>query len=60
VDEEAVVSGGGMSLTAGTEVLFTSGMAIAISQFRSGDRVLATNTRTGRTQARAGQPAQVG
>jgi hypothetical protein len=39
-----------MSFSAGTKVLLASGAAIPISQIKAGDKVLATNTRTGKTQ----------
>jgi len=42
---------GGASFTATTKVLLASGAAIAISQLKNGDKVLATNTKTGKTQA---------
>jgi hypothetical protein len=42
---------GGESFTAGTKVLLASGLAIPISQLKPGDKVLATNTKTGKTQA---------
>jgi hypothetical protein len=42
---------GGMSFTAGTKVLLASGRAVPIARLRAGDKVLATNTRTGKTQA---------
>jgi Pretoxin HINT domain len=42
---------GGASFTAGTKVLLASGVAIPISQLKPGDKVLATNTKTGRNQA---------
>jgi hypothetical protein len=41
---------GGSSFTPGTKVLLASGAAIPISQLRAGDKVLATNTKTGKTQ----------
>jgi integrase/recombinase XerD len=41
---------GGCSFTAGTKVLLASGAAIPISALKIGDKVLVTNTRTGRTQ----------
>jgi Pretoxin HINT domain len=40
-----------MSFSAGTRVLLASGAAIPISQLKPGDKVLATNVRTGKTQA---------
>jgi RHS repeat-associated protein len=42
---------GGASFTAGTRVLLASGAAIPISQLKPGDKVLATNTKTGKTSA---------
>ncbi len=42
---------GGESFTAGTKVLLASGAAVPISQLKAGDKVLATNTKTGKTQA---------
>jgi hypothetical protein len=42
---------GGESFTAGTKVLLASGAAVPISQLRIGDKVVATNTKTGKTQA---------
>ena len=44
---------GGASFTAGTKVLIPSGAAIPISQLKVGDKVLAANTKTGKTQAEA-------
>ncbi|SRR5258708_11528976 len=41
---------GGASFTAGTKVLLASDKAVPISQLKPGDKVLATNTRTGKTQ----------
>jgi Pretoxin HINT domain len=40
-----------MSFTAGTKVLVASGAAVAISQLKPGEKVLATNTKTAKTQA---------
>jgi Pretoxin HINT domain len=42
---------GGMSFSAGTRVLLASGAAIPISQLKPGRKVLATNTKTGKTSA---------
>jgi hypothetical protein len=42
---------GGASFTASTKVLLASGAAIPISQLKPGDKVLATNVRTGKTHA---------
>jgi hypothetical protein len=41
---------GGESFTASTKVLLASGAAMAISKLKPGDKVLATNTRTGKTR----------
>ena len=46
-----VATCGGSSFTAGTEVLLASGAAIPIDKLKAGDKVLATNTKTGKTQA---------
>ena len=50
---DAAASCGGMSFTAGTEVLLASGKAVPISSLKPGEKVLATNTKTGTTQAEA-------
>jgi RHS repeat-associated protein len=42
---------GGSSFAPGTRVLLASGAAIPISQLKPGEKVLATNTKTGKTQA---------
>ena len=42
---------GGQSFTAATMVLLASGKKIPISQLKVGDKVLATNVKTGKTQA---------
>ncbi|MGH3252502.1 MAG: RHS repeat-associated core domain-containing protein, partial [Trebonia sp.] len=42
---------GGKSFSADTRVLLASGAAVPISQLRIGDKVLATSTKTGKTQA---------
>jgi hypothetical protein len=42
---------GGESFTADTKVLLASGAAIAIDDLKPGDKVLATNVKTGKTQA---------
>lgn len=47
----ARLSCGGMSFTAGTKVLLASGLAVPIATLKPGDKVLAVNTRTGKTQA---------
>jgi hypothetical protein len=47
----AAVAGGGMSFTAGTKVLTASGAVVAISKLKTGDKVLATSTKTGKTTA---------
>jgi hypothetical protein len=41
---------GGQSFAADTKVLLASGAAVAISQLKPGEKVLATNTKTGKTQ----------
>jgi hypothetical protein len=51
--EEEETSCGGESFTAGTKVLLASGAAVPISQLKVGEKVLATNTRTGKTQPEA-------
>lgn len=47
----AGICGGGDSFTAGTKVLLASGKAVPIATLKPGDKVLATNTKTGKTQA---------
>ena len=49
--DDAAATCGGESFTAGTRVLLATGAAIPISQLKPGDKVLATNTKTGKTQA---------
>lgn len=49
--ERVAASCGGASFTCGSRVLLASGAAIPISQLKPGDKVLATNTKTGKTQA---------
>ena len=51
--DDAAASCGGQSFTSGTKVLLASGAAIPISQLKPGDKVLATNIKTGKTQAEA-------
>jgi hypothetical protein len=46
-----VKPGCGESFTASTKVLLASGAAIPISQLQDGEKVLATNVKTGKTQA---------
>jgi hypothetical protein len=48
-DVSIVSSGCGESFTSGTGVLLASGKAIPISSLKPGDKVLATNTTTGKT-----------
>ncbi|HEY1918180.1 MAG TPA: Hint domain-containing protein [Streptosporangiaceae bacterium] len=48
-DGDPVEQGCGESFTGGTKILLASGAAIPISQIKPGDKVLATNTRTGKT-----------
>jgi hypothetical protein len=50
-DEAESCSLGGESFTAGTKVLLANGKAVPISQLKVGDKVLATNTKTGETRA---------
>ena len=50
-ESEPGPSCGGESFTAGTKVLLASGAAIPISKLKPGDKVLATNTKTGKTSA---------
>jgi Pretoxin HINT domain len=45
--------GGGRSFTAGTLVLLANGKAVPISSLHVGEMVLATNTKTGKTQPEA-------
>jgi RHS repeat-associated protein len=49
--EEEAASCGGESFTAGTKVLLASGAAVPISALKPGDKVLATNVKTGKTHA---------
>jgi RHS repeat-associated protein len=51
VAEDAAASCGGMSFTAGTRVLLASGKTEAISKLRTGQKVLATDTKTGKNHA---------
>ncbi len=48
---ESCVTGGGESFTAGTKVLLATGVAVPIASLKPGDKVLATNTSTGKTSA---------
>jgi hypothetical protein len=41
----------GLSFTAGTKVLLASGKAVPISSLKPGEKVVATNTKTGKTKA---------
>jgi RHS repeat-associated protein len=49
--EDAAASCGGDSFTATTKVLLASGAAVPIAGLKPGDKVLATNTKTGKTRA---------
>src|SRR5262249_40911248 len=49
--ERAAATCGGMSFTAGTKVLTARGTLVAISKLKVGDKVEATNTKTGKTTA---------
>jgi len=42
----------GLSFTPGTKVLLANGKAVPISSLKPGEKVVATNTKTGKTQAR--------
>jgi hypothetical protein len=42
---------GGQSFTSGTKVLLANGETVPIASLKPGEKVLATNTRTGKTQA---------
>jgi hypothetical protein len=44
---------GGMSFTAGTKVLLASGLAVPIASLKPGEKVLATNARSGKTSPEA-------
>ncbi len=48
---DAAEAGCGQSFTPSTGVLLASGKTVPISQLQPGDKVLATNTKTGKTQA---------
>ena len=50
-DQSSSCTVGGQSFTAGTKVLLASGVAVPISQLKAGEKVLATDTKTGKTQA---------
>jgi len=50
-DEEDPGDEGGESFTAGTLVLLADGKMVPISRLKPGDKVLATSTKTGKTQA---------
>jgi RHS repeat-associated protein len=49
--ESCETSFGGQSFTAATKVLLANGKAVPISSLKPGEKVLATNTRTGQTRA---------
>ena len=49
-DGDPAEQGCGESFTASTKILLASGAAIPISQLKTGMKVLATNTKTGKTQ----------
>lgn len=49
--DAAAASCGGMSFTPSTKVLLASGLAVPIATLKPGDKVLATNVKTGKTQA---------
>jgi RHS repeat-associated protein len=50
---------GGESFTPGTRVLLADGTAVAIAALKAGDKVLATNTKTGKTSPEAVQAVLV-
>jgi hypothetical protein len=50
-DDPACPTAGGKSFTAGTLVLLASAKAVPISSLKPGDKVLASNVRTGKDQA---------
>ncbi|MBO0881191.1 MAG: hypothetical protein J2P17_12755, partial [Mycobacterium sp.] len=50
---------GGQSFTAGTKVLLANGTTKAISSLKPGDKVLATNTKTGKTSPEAVSAVEV-
>ena len=49
--EEEAAACGGMSFSPGTKVLLANGASKPISKLKVGDKVIATNTRTGKTRA---------
>lgn len=49
--DAAAASCGGMSFSPGTKVLLTSGIAVPIAALKPGEKVLATNVKTGKTSA---------
>jgi hypothetical protein len=51
VKAEEAATCGGQSFTAGTKVLLASGLAVPIASLKPGEKVLATNVKTGKTQA---------
>ena len=51
MEEEEAATCGGESFTASTKVLLASGATIPIAALKPGDKVLATNVKTGKTQA---------
>jgi hypothetical protein len=48
---DAAAACGGMSFTPGTKVFLGSGLAVPIASLKPGDKVLATNVKTGKTSA---------
>jgi uncharacterized protein YwbE len=48
---DAAAACGGLSFTRGTKVLTASGALVAISKLKTGDKVQATDTKTGKTSA---------
>jgi RHS repeat-associated protein len=53
LEQEEAATCGGQSFTAGTKVLLASGAAVPIAALKPGDKVLATNVTTGKTQPEA-------
>jgi hypothetical protein len=53
IEDAADATCGGESFTSSTKVLLASGVAVAISSLRVGDKILATDTKTGKTQPEA-------
>ncbi|MGB6457938.1 MAG: Hint domain-containing protein, partial [Streptosporangiaceae bacterium] len=52
-EDQTAAACGGESFTGGTKVLTAAGTLVAISRLKPGQKVLATNTKTGKTTAKA-------